>query len=74
MKKLYPDITYANNPYECLADASLLVILTEWNEFREPDKAKMKSLMKAPNIVDGRNIYDNKEMKEAGFNYMGVGR
>jgi len=74
MKKIHPDIIYANNPYDCLINANLLVILTEWDEFREPDKAKMKSLMKEPNIVDGRNIYDSNEMREAGFNYLGVGR
>lgn len=74
MKKIFPHITYADNPYDCISSADLLVILTEWNEFREPDKEKMKSLMNKPNIIDGRNIYDSNEMKAAGFNYVGVGR
>jgi UDPglucose 6-dehydrogenase len=62
------------NPYDALKDADCLVIVTDWNEFRELDKEKMKSLMKSPNIVDGRNIYDPEEMRSAGFNYMSVGR
>ncbi|MBW2993686.1 UDP-glucose/GDP-mannose dehydrogenase family protein [Candidatus Woesearchaeota archaeon] len=74
MKTIYPDITYAENPYDCLIDANALIILTEWNEFRELDKEKTKSLMKEPTIIDGRNIYNPDEMKKAGFNYMGVGR
>jgi UDPglucose 6-dehydrogenase len=73
-KLFFKDIDYAKNPYDAVKDADCLVIVTEWNEFRELDKSKIKSLMKQPNVVDGRNIYDLKEMKEDGFNYIGVGR
>jgi len=57
-----------------LEGSDCLVIVTEWDEFRYLDKQKMKSIMKEPNIVDGRNVYDPKEMKELGFNYSSVGR
>jgi|TARA_B100002003_G_scaffold220431_1_gene222776 UDPglucose 6-dehydrogenase len=73
-KEVLHDINYAENPYEALEGADALVIMTEWDEFRELDKEKMKSLLKNPYVVDGRNIYDPEEMKELGFNYIGVGR
>ena len=57
-----------------LAGCHALVILTEWNEFRELDKEKIKRLLVIPNVVDGRNIYDPDEMKKNGFNYQGIGR
>ncbi len=60
--------------YDALKDADALIISTEWDEFRQPDFEKMKSLMKSPIIIDGRNIYDSKEIKDIGFDYMGVGR
>ena len=72
--KLFEQVTYLNNSYDVLQDVDCLVILTEWDSFRELDKSKMKELMKSPNIVDGRNIYDPKEMRNIGFNYIGVGR
>ncbi|MDP7180723.1 MAG: UDP-glucose/GDP-mannose dehydrogenase family protein [Candidatus Woesearchaeota archaeon] len=68
------DITYYNCPYETIKDAHALVIATEWNEFRNLDKEKLKQLLKEPNIIDGRNIYEPDEMKALGFNYKGVGR
>lgn len=73
-KKVLKNIEYAENPYDVLKGCSLLLILTEWDEFRELDKNKIKSLLKEPNIVDGRNLYDPKQMRDLGFNYMGVGR
>ena len=65
---------YAQNPYDAVENADALIISTEWDEFRELDKEKIKSLLNQPNIFDGRNIYDPKEMKELGFKYSGVGR
>jgi len=73
-KKTLKDIEYAQNPYNAIEGADALVICTEWDEFRDLDKEKIRSLLNNPNIIDGRNIYDPKEMKEAGFNYIGVGR
>ena len=67
-------VEYFENNYDALKGADALVLVTEWNEFRRPDFAKMKSLMRRPVIFDGRNIYDPKTMKEHGFEYFGIGR
>lgn len=68
------DITYFEDPYSTVKDADLLIVLTEWNEFYKLDMEKVKSLMKHPNLIDGRNIYDPQKTKELGFTYIGVGR
>ena len=49
-------------------------MVTEWQEFREPDFARMKKLMRAPVVFDGRNIYDRDQMKKLGFTYVSIGR
>lgn len=67
-------VSFFDNNYDALKGADALVIVTEWNEFRRPDYARMKSLMKRPLIFDGRNIYDPKVMRENGFEYYGIGR
>ena len=54
--------------------ADCLVVVTEWNEFRELDMPLAKKKLKSPKVVDCRNIYDPKEMKNMGFEYIGVGR
>lgn len=51
-----------------------MIVLTEWNEFKEIDLEKIKGLMKNPNLIDGRNIYDPQTMVDLGFVYQGVGR
>jgi len=71
-KTILKDVEYSKTSYEALTDADALVIVTEWNEFRDLDKSKMKDLMKSPNVIDGRNVYEPKNMK--GFNYICVGR
>ncbi len=68
------NITYSQELYATTKDADLLILLTEWNEFHELDLNKIKTLMKNPNIIDGRNIYDPQKAKKLGFVYMGVGR
>lgn len=73
-KHVLPDITYATDEYDAIRDADALVIVTEWNQFRALDLAKVKSLLKAPKIVDLRNVYEPKEMRDLGFEYVGVGR
>lgn len=74
-KKVFKQgVFFAKNAYDALRGAHALIILTEWDEFREPDFKQMKKLMKQPIIIDGRNIYDPDEMKQAGFKYKGVGR
>ena len=67
-------IEYSKNQYDLLDHADALLILTEWNEFRNPDFEKIKSLMTQPVIFDGRNIYDPEKMRESGFTYYSIGR
>ena len=67
-------IALCEKSYEALAGADALAIITEWNEFREPDFAKMRSLMKAPVVFDGRNIYSPEHMRALGFTYFSIGR
>lgn len=62
------------NSYDALKGADALVVVTEWNEFRQPDFERMKKLMNQPVVFDGRNIYDPKEMRSRGFVYYGIGR
>ncbi len=66
-------VTLTEKPYDALKDADALVVLTEWNEFREPDFARMKSLMRQPVIVDARNLYRRARIEKLGFRYAGVG-
>ncbi|HEX9114156.1 MAG TPA: UDP binding domain-containing protein, partial [Nitrospirota bacterium] len=60
--------------YETLRDADALAVVTEWNEFRMPDFDKIKKILKKPVIFDGRNIYNQEELKRMGFSYYGIGR
>jgi UDPglucose 6-dehydrogenase len=73
-KHSLPDIEYATDEYDALKDADALLIVTEWNQFRALDMNKVKSLLKSPKIADLRNIYEPKDMRELGFEYVGVGR
>ena len=74
-KRIFGDrIVYAKHAYEALRGADALLLVTEWNEFREPDAAKMKRLMKQPVIFDGRNIYRPEHMRQLGFHYFSIGR
>ncbi len=67
-------ISYGSNMYETLEDKDALLILTEWNEFRNPDFAKINDALKSKIIFDGRNIYKTEQMKELGFVYFSIGR
>jgi len=73
-RRLIPDIIYCSNPYEAADGADALVVVTEWKEFKRLDLLKIKSLMKSPVIIDGRNIYDPAKMRALGFVYRGIGR
>jgi len=73
-RKLLPDIEYAGDEYEAAKNSDVLVFLTEWNQFRALDMERIKSSMKVPRIADLRNIYDPDDMREMGFEYVGVGR
>jgi UDPglucose 6-dehydrogenase len=67
-------ITYVKKSYDALTGADALALVTEWNEFREPDYARMKKLMRQPIVFDGRNIYSPAQMKAQGFTYFSIGR
>jgi UDPglucose 6-dehydrogenase len=73
-KKLMPDLTYCRDAYDCMTGADAVAIITEWNEFRGLDFARMKQLLRQPNVVDLRNVYNPAEMVEAGFRYSSIGR
>lgn len=74
MKQIHKEIDYLSDMYDTIKNTDCLVIITEWDEFRNPDFEKMKKLMKGLNIVDGRNIYNPKTIREKGFKYLSVGR
>lgn len=67
-------VTYASSAYDCVKDADLLLIMTEWNEFKQADLDKVKSNMRSYNIVDGRNMYDPGFVRSKGFTYSSIGR
>jgi UDPglucose 6-dehydrogenase len=67
-------IQYAESGYAALTGADALAIVTEWNEFREPDYARMRKLMRSSVIFDGRNLYSPDQIRAQGFTYFSVGR
>lgn len=73
-KRVIKNIKYAKDAQSCITGADALLIVTEWPQFRELDLKKVKKLLKKPIIVDGRNIFDPKTVKELGFTYIGIGR
>jgi len=73
-KEILPDIEYCENPYQAAEGAEALVIITEWNEFKEMDLNRIKDLLHQPIIIDGRNIYNPDKMEKMGFTYKSVGR
>ncbi|MCE2962221.1 MAG: UDP-glucose dehydrogenase family protein [Chitinophagales bacterium] len=73
-RKIGDKIQYAENMYDALDEADVLVIVTEWPVFRTPDFDKMKSMMHGRTIFDGRNVFDHADMKSSGFDYFSIGR
>jgi UDPglucose 6-dehydrogenase len=67
-------LTYAGSMYEAIEGTEALCVLTEWNQFRTPDFARVKELMAVPALFDGRNLYDPAEVRRHGFRYVSVGR
>jgi UDPglucose 6-dehydrogenase len=72
--KYLTDLTFCDGPYQAAEKADALVILTEWDQFRALDFERIKSLMACPVVVDLRNIYSSKDMREEGFTYVSIGR
>ena len=73
-QKTLKKIKFAKDPYSCVDGADLLIIMTEWEEFKKLDLKKVKGYMNGSFLIDGRNIYDPQDAKNAGFSYIGVGR
>jgi UDPglucose 6-dehydrogenase len=73
-RTLLPEVEFLKDAYQVAAGADAIVLVTEWNEFRQLDMARVKQLMRHPVVVDGRNIYDPVAMRNLGFTYRGIGR
>ena len=67
-------VTLVDEPYAAAERADALFLVTEWNEFRQPDLGRLKRAMRAPVLFDGRNVWDAARARAAGFTYFGVGR
>lgn len=73
-RRLGTTIAYGKTNYDTLTGADALVVVTDWNEYRFPDFAKIKSALKQPVVIDGRNLYDPAKMAQLGFTYRSIGR
>ena len=74
MQSLMPELEYTKDAYQLAAGADALVVVTEWNEFRQLDLERLKTSMRTPVVIDGRNIYVPATMRTLGFTYRGIGR
>ncbi len=73
-RRIMPDVTFCDDPYDCATGAEALAMVTEWDEFRALDLTRIKSLMAAPNLIDLRNIYRPADARKLGFSYSSIGR
>lgn len=73
-RRIGNSIAYAESSYEAAHGADAMVVVTDWNEYRFPDFARLKSELKQPIVIDGRNLYDPEKMKAQGFTYRSIGR
>ena len=73
-RPILPAVEFCDDPYMMAEGCDALIVVTEWNEFKQLDLARVKELLKAPVIFDGRNIYDPQLMKDMSFNYRAMGR
>jgi UDPglucose 6-dehydrogenase len=73
-RKIGDAIEYADGNYDAIEGADALVVVTDWNEYRHPDFAKIKAALKRPIVIDGRNLYDPPKMRALGFTYLSIGR
>jgi UDPglucose 6-dehydrogenase len=71
---ILPEVVYCDTPYEAAREADALLLVTEWNEFKQLDMAHVRDMMRQPILLDGRNVYDPQQMREMGFIYRGMGR
>jgi UDPglucose 6-dehydrogenase len=73
-RQIRPNLALTANAYECGAGCDAVVLMTEWNEFKQLDLRRLKNLMKSPIIVDARNVYEPEQLADLGFSYRGIGR
>jgi UDPglucose 6-dehydrogenase len=73
-RRLDDRIAFADSSYDALRDAHALAVVTDWNEYRHPDFERMRTLLRRPLIVDGRNLYAPSKMQQLGFEYYSIGR
>jgi UDPglucose 6-dehydrogenase len=67
-------IVYCEDPYQVAQGADALLLVAEWNEFKQLNMERLREVMRAPVLLDGRNIYDPERMRRLGFTYRGMGR
>jgi len=72
-RKMFKGLTYSKNPYDLAKDCDCLLLLTEWDEFKELKFERIKKVMKQPIIFDGRNLYHDQKLEKLGFEYYGIG-
>jgi UDPglucose 6-dehydrogenase len=72
-KKEIPDVTYCQDPYEAAQGADVVLLLTEWDEFRKIDWSRLATVVERPLIIDGRNALSRQEVVAHGFHYIGIG-
>jgi UDPglucose 6-dehydrogenase len=73
-RKIFKNVTYCKDPYAVAKGCDCLLLLTEWDEFKDLDFKKLGSVMNQAILFDGRNLYHNQELEELGFEYYGIGR
>ena len=73
-KRIFKNVEFCSDSYTAVTDVNMVIVMTEWNEFRQLDLIKMKNVMRQPILLDGRKIYDPEQAKKIGFTYRGVGR
>ncbi len=73
-RRILSNVTFCQSPYEVARGADAVVLVTEWNEFKQLDMERIKAAMRTPILIDGRNIYDPAQMRARGFIYRGIGR
>ena len=73
-RQIKPNLALTVNAYECGAGCDAVILMTEWNEFKQLDLRRLKNLMKSPIVVDARNVYEPELMADMGFSYRGIGR
>jgi UDPglucose 6-dehydrogenase len=73
-RQLFPDLTYCQDAYEAAEGADAVLLVTEWNEFRQLDLSRLRAVVRRPYLFDGRNVYDPLQAEKAGFAYYGIGR